>query len=219
MSATQSKRLLLIGGGGHCRSVLDAVLRAGMYDEIGIVDPDEQAGCPGVPVVGRDEDLPLLLASGWTDAFVTVGSIGNTARRRRLYRMIVELGFSVPVIIDPGAEVAGDVRIGSGSFIGKRAVVNAGSVIGDAVIINTGSVIEHTCGIGDFAHISPGSILCGQVMIGSDTHIGAGSVVRQGIEIGQRSIIGIGSVVVKNIPDEVVAFGNPCRVRRKIPES
>lgn len=205
-------RLLLIGGGGHCRSVLDSVLRMGTFDEVGIVDFDKSASALGIPVVGSDDDLPDLLRNGWTHAFISVGSVGSTALRRKLYQLAKDTGFIIPSIIDPSAQIAGGTVIDEGAFIGKLAVVNTCSEIGKCAIINTGAVIEHDCRIGDFAHISPGGVLCGQVTVGADSHIGAGAVVRQQTSIGSRSIVGAGSVVVKDIPENVTAYGNPCKV-------
>lgn len=205
------KKLLLIGGGGHCSSVLSSVLALSKYEEVGIVDFTDDP-VMGVSVVGRDEDLSTLKISGWTDAFVTVGSIGNTGLRRRLYQMIKELGFTVPSIVDPSAILAQNVKIREGCFVGKGVILNSGTEIGECAIINTGAVIEHDCKIGAFAHISPGTVLCGQAKVGNDSHVGAGSIVRQQIAIGNETLIGIGSVVVQNIPDQVKAFGNPCKV-------
>lgn len=206
------KRLLLIGGGGHCRSVADSVLTLKAYSKIGIIDYDNSQAL-GIPVVGTDEDLPQMISDGWTDAFITVGSVGNTQTRRRLYNLVKNLGYHIPSIVDPTATVARKVRIGEGAYIGKRAVINTGSWIGPCTIINTGAIVEHDCVIGDFSHISPEAVLCGQVYVGDDSHIGAASVVRQQIRIGNGAVIGAGSVVVKNIPDSVKAFGNPCKVR------
>ena len=212
-------KLLLIGGGGHCHSVIDSVLSAGLYTKIGVVAKNQDNYNELMEdiliapfLVGIDADIPELLANGWNSAFVTLGSVGITSGRRALYKNISELGFEIPTIIDPSAEISSNVSVNKGAFIGKRAVINAGSKIGICAIINTGAIIEHDCVIGDFAHISPGTTLCGQVAIGNDSHIGAGSVVRQMMEIGSNSIVGAGSVVVKNIPDNVKAFGNPCRV-------
>ena len=209
------KRILLIGGGGHCRSVLDCVLAADEYDEIGIVDRETGLKADGAVYAGCDEDLPDLLNNGWDHAFITIGSVGNTALRRKLHAMINELGFKDAVITDPTAVIARDVKAGPGTFIGKKSIVNAGSVIGSCSIINSGAVIEHDCSLGDFVHISPGAVLCGNVTVGDDSHIGAGSVIRQGITIGKNAVIGAGSVVVKDIPDNAKAYGNPCRVIEK----
>ena len=207
------KKILLIGGGGNCHSVIDSVIAANEYDEIGIIDTAE-AAYMGVPVIGTDDDVPSLVEQGWLYAAITVGSIGNTGIRRRLYEMVRKCGMKTPPIIDPSAIIAADAVIKEGCFVGKRAVINTGSVVEECCIINTGAVIEHDCSIRKFAHVSPGTVLCGQVTVGEDSHVGAGSVVRQGIKIGNKVLIGVGSVVVKDIPDEVTAYGNPCRVVR-----
>lgn len=206
------KKLLLIGGGGHCRSILDSVLSSNQYHQIGIIDYNQSASAFEIPVVGTDDDLPRFRSEGWNYAFVSLGSIGSTSSRRRLYQAVKEIGFRVPAIIDPTAIIANGTEIGEGTYIGKRVVVNTGSRIGICAILNTGSIIEHDCTVGEFSHISPGAILCGQTSIGNDTHVGAGSVVRQGINIGYAVLIGAGSVVVKDVPDGNKAFGNPCRV-------
>ena len=123
------KKLLLIGGGGHCHSVLDSVLKQNQYDEIGIIDRTDTSALE-IPVVGSDEDLPGLFRDGWTDAFISVGSVGNTALRRRLYKMVTDIGFYIPVIQDPTAVIANGVRLGQGVFVGKNAVINTNSIIG-----------------------------------------------------------------------------------------
>lgn len=213
-SGAADEKILLIGGGGHCHSVADVVLS--LYDQVGIVEDDAAQqvpmGCMEIPVVGRDSDLPRLFAEGWNEAFITVGSVGDTTLRRKLFEMVTLLGYHVPAIIDPTAVIARDVEVGDGVFIGKRAVLNSGSRVGRCAIINTGAIIEHDCTIGDFAHISPGAVLCGDVAVGENTHVGAGSVVRQRLKIGRGVMVGMGSVVVKDIPDGVRAWGAPCRV-------
>lgn len=206
------KRLLLIGGGGHCASVLDSVLRAGEYEKVGIVDGNASVSIMGVSVAGSDGDLPELLKNGWTHAFISVGSIGDVKLRRKLYSMVKELGFAVPSIIDPSAVIAGNADIAEGVFIGKNSVVNTGAVIGTCAIINTSSVVEHDCSVGEFCHVSPGAVLLGNVKVGNNTHIGAGSVVRQGTKIDEDVLVGQGSNVVSDIESGVTAFGNPCRV-------
>lgn len=205
------RKLLLLGNGGHCRSVLDTVLSLNCFDEIGIVEKSSDTDKERL-VVGTDDDLPALFESGWNEAFITVGSVGDTHIRARLFNHVKGLGFTLPAIIDPRAVVSSNTEIGEGVFVGKKSVVNAGARIGRLSIINSGAIIEHDCHIGDFVHVSPGSVLCGEVGVGNYTHIGAGSVVIQNISIGERVLVGAGSVVVKDIPDGVKAFGNPCRI-------
>lgn len=205
------RKLLLLGGGGHCHSVIDSVLSLGIYDEIGIIDSTD-VPCLGIPVIGVDEDIPELIKMGWNEAFITVGSVGNTRIRRKLYGMLKGYDLTIPAIIDPTAIVVRGTKIQEGTFVGKRAVINTGATLGACCIINTGAIVEHDCKIGDFSHISPGCTLCGQVVVGQDTHVGAGAVVRQLVEVGDRVMIGAGSVVVKNMSSDVQAYGNPCKV-------
>ncbi len=207
------KKLLLIGGGGHCHSVLDSILTLNIYDDVGIIDAESDSYL-GVPVIGTDADIPSLINKGWTEAFITVGSVGNTTIRRRLYEMVKKAGLTLPTIIDPTAIIGKGVTIGEGTFVGKRSIVNAGTSVGVCTIINTGAILEHDCQIRDFVHISPGTVLCGQVLIGEDSHVGAGSTVRQLINVGENSLIGAGSVVVRDIPSNAKAYGNPCKVVR-----
>lgn len=212
-----SKNILLVGGGGHCKSVLDTLLELDEFSKIGIIDVKENMGKDilGVSVIGCDDDLPQFFTDGYQYAFVTVGSIGNPILRIKLFNILSEIGFEIPNIIDPSAIVSRHTRIETGIFVGKKAVINAGSIIHKGAIINTGSIIEHDCIVGDFAHISPGSVLSGEVQVGKNTHIGANCVIKQQLRIGSDSIIGMGSVVSKDIKDNIIAYGNPCKGVRK----
>lgn len=190
-----------MGGGGHCKSVLDAAVHMETFEEIVITDhsisPEEWI--MGCRVVGDDSLLPQLFQTGFHEAFISVGSIKSTELRNRLYQKACSIGFRFPNIIDPSAIVSGDAVLGEGIFIGKRAVINAGVRIEDMAIINTGAVIEHGCYIGRFSHISVGAVVCGDCHIGDSAFIGANATVIQGINIGSNSIIGAGSIVLKDI--------------------
>ncbi len=214
MDNKEMNGLLLIGGGGHCKSVIDTLLGSGSYDRIGIVEKKGCAGnsVQGIEVVGCDDDLAGLYDEGFRDAFITLGSVGDTGIRRKLYDNLINNRFNIISIIDRSAIVSENASIEEGVFVGKGAIVNAGSVIKKCAIINTGAIVEHDCVIGDFSHVSSGAVLCGQVNIGSDVHVGAGSVVRQQIQIGDRCLIGAGSVIVKNIECDKKVYGNPGRV-------
>lgn len=209
-----SKKLLLLGAGGHCKSIIDTLLRSTEYSEIGIIEKKGNLtqSVLGIPVIGFDEDMQDLYGRGFTHAFVSLGSIGDTGARRRLASLISSIGFSVPNIIDESAHVSTNCKLGEGIYIGRNTVVNAGVSIGDHSIINTSSTIEHDCIIGEFVHVSTGSVLCGSVTVGNNTHVGANSVIRQQLKIGSNVMLGIGSVLMQNIPDQSIAYGNPCKV-------
>lgn len=211
------KKLLLLGGGGHCASIADCLLESALYDEIALVDTHPGPALFGrIPVVGTDDDLRALFAAGYHYGFVSLGSVGDTRVRRKLSSLLQECGFEIPNIIAPSAYVSPFAKLGQGIFVGRNAIVNARAEIGTCAIINTGAIVEHDCRVGAYAHISPSAVLCGTVCVGDDTHIGANAVIRQGLSVGARSIIGIGSVVTKAISDDQVAYGDPCvEVSRK----
>lgn len=213
------KKILLLGGGGHCLSVIDTLKGLNSYNTIGIIEKEMEEKNPpkrtlGVSVMGTDEDLEKFYQEGFTDAFVTVGSIGDISLRQKLYKRMKEIGFHIPNIIDRASVVSDETAMGEGIYIGKGAVINAGVAIGNMAIINTASVIEHECRIGEFVHVAPRSVLCGNVYIGNGSHVGAGSVVKQGVQVGANTMIGMGSVVLHNMGDNATAYGNPC-VERK----
>ena len=203
------KKIVLVGGGGHCRSVLDSLLMTKQYDEIVITDAEMQPGSKilGCRVAGTDSSLPLLRENGFEYAFISVGSIQSCELRKRLASVLSELGFRIPVITDPIACVSGYASVGQGTFVGKNAVINAGAVVGEHCIINTGSIVEHECEIGSFSHISVGSILCGGCRVGYETFIGAGSTVIQGKVLGNRVVIGVNSTVLSDVNDDRKAYG------------
>lgn len=207
------EKLLLIGGGGHCKTVIEAIESEKKFNEIGIIDTNENVGKSILshPIIGADQDLKMLREQGYKHAFISMGSIGDPTKRIALYHLVKGMQFQIPIIIDKTAHVSKYAKISQGVFVGKNVIVNADAVIGEGVILNTGCIIEHDCRIGDFSHIASGAVLSGNVTIRDSVHIGANSVIRQGIHVGEKTVVGIGSVVVKDIESDCVAVGNPCR--------
>lgn len=203
------RKLVLIGGGGHCKSVLDSALAMNQFDEIVITDSHlpKESKVMGCRVAGPDEQLQDLIGQGFEYACITVGSIKTAALRKKLAEMASDMGFRFPVICDPTACISQFARIGEGSFIGKNAVVNAEANIGRHCIINSGAILEHECSVGSYSHVSVGAVLCGNSHIGSGSFIGAGSTVIQGLSIGKRVMIGANSTVLSNVEDNIKCHG------------
>lgn len=201
--------IVLIGGGGHCKSVIDTILRSRLFNEILITDKSVPFGTKILEgkVIGTDEMLEGLLHQNIRSAFITIGSIKSTILRRKAAEYATEMGFSFPTIIDSSATVSMDVNVGEGVYIGKNAMVNAECIIDNMAIVNTGAIIEHDCHIGNYTHIAVGAVLCGGVVVGNDSFIGANSTVIQEIKIGRNCIIGAGSTVLKDVPDNMTVYG------------
>ncbi len=206
---TNSNKIVFIGGGGHCRSVLDTAIRLGSFSEIVITDSniEKDTFICGCRVIGADDILPMLRNSGFLYAFISVGSIENVNVRKRIINKANDCGFIYPVIADPSAIISEFAEIGCGTFVGKNAVINADVKIGNHCIINTGAVIEHECVVGNMTHVSVGCVMCGGSKVGNESFIGAGSIVIQGVDIGNHSIVGAGSTVLSNVSDHIKTYG------------
>ena len=192
-------RIVIVGFGGHGKSVADAILRQGKYRLVGFTDMSFKELYIGYPYLGRDDVLEDLFQQGITNAFIGIGYMGNGTVRDRLYDMVLKIGYKVPCIVDPSAVVSDSVLLGSGVFVGKNAVVNADACVGAMCIINTGAIVEHECRIGSFSHVAVGTTLCGNVTVGSHALVGAGATVIQGCHVGDGAIIGAGSMVLKDV--------------------
>ena len=212
-----NKKIVLCGAGGHAKSIYSALKQYAEYEIVGYLDMQKK-DFANLKYIGNDEGVVSLKSKGVDYAFVCVGSVGNPMIRKKLFKNLKDAKYYLPAIIDKTASV--DAKfIGENVFVGKNAVVNFDSVIEDMAIINSGAIIEHDAHIEKYVHVAPGAVVCGNCKIGENTHIGAGSVVIQGVNIGKNCIIGAGSVVVKDIPDGVIAYGNPCKVVRKNEQS
>lgn len=203
------EEIVLLGFGGHSKSVIDTIERQNEYKIIGVLEKKEkrEAKYRGYRCIGGDEKLEELFKSGIKHAFVTLGFMGKADIRNRIYYTLKAIGFTLPVKVDPSCLIAKDVSIGEGTFVGKGAIINADAHIGKMCIINTGSILEHETKVGDFCHISVGTLLCGQVQVGDNSFIGAGATVIQGIHVGSGSIVGAGSSVVKKVDDNTLVYG------------
>lgn len=212
--------IILLGMGGHARSVVDSIEQAGKYRIMGFLDREEMQGkfYRDYPVLGMDADMERYFEKGVKNAFVTVGFMGHGDVRERLFQELKDIGYTLPDIIDDTAIISDHAKLGEGVFVGKKAVINAETEIGDMCIVNTGAVIEHDCKTGKFSHISVGSILCGGVKVGTATLVGANATVIQGVKIGDGCIIGAGMTVRRNVRNHHMVWDREtCRERHMVP--
>jgi UDP-perosamine 4-acetyltransferase len=203
-------RIVVLGGSGHAKVVLDILMDKGEVEVAGCVTADPNA-TPifGLPILGGDDVLPKVRASGVTHAFV---AIGENRLRAKLQRRIADLGFSLANAISRHAVLSARVKLGSGIAIMPGAIINVDTSVGDGAIINTGASVDHDGAIGAFAHIGPGSALAGNVTVGEGAFLGAGTTVIPGRTIGAWTVAGAGAVVVRDLPGGVVAVGVPARL-------
>ena len=196
--------IILIGGGGHCRSCIDVIEAQGKYKIAGIVIKPGENSDPflGYKVLGDDNDLPSLFKK-YTIALISVGQIKNAELRESLFLRTQKIGFELAIIISPRAYVSSHAVLGVGTIIMHDALVNSGARIGKNCILNTKSLVEHNAIVEDHCHISTASIVNGGTIIREKTFVGSNAMIRDNIEIGEKNIIGGGRVILKSIPKEI----------------
>lgn len=207
--------LILIGGGGHCKSVIEVAESAG-YEIKGILDMPDEVGkevLPGHKVMGTDDDMPQYVDKA--EFVITVGFIKNPALRIKLYNKVKAAGGRLATIIASTAHVSKYAELGEGTVIMHHAFVNAGAKIGDNCIINTFVNIEHDAEVGNQCHISTGTMVNGECKIGENCFIGSQSVCANCIDIASDIIVGAGSVVRKSIRVKGIYAGNPAILKIK----
>lgn len=193
------EKIILVGGGGHCRSCIDVIEQEEKFQIVGIVDLLEKIGQSvlGYPIVGSDADLKALIKS-FSNVLVTVGHIKSPARRIELFENLKGLGAVFPVVKSPLSYVSPHAIVEAGSIIMHLALVNAGANIGRNCIINTKALVEHDAVIEDHCHISTGVIINGGVVVGRESFIGSGSVTKEYISISQKTFLKASSFVEKS---------------------
>jgi len=202
--------IILIGGGGHAKVVLDAAQSA-QVEICGFIDDDSNAP------ISNMQNCPACIGSfnqlkSFPNATLML-AIGDLGFRTELIDQLRQFEFSVP-IIHPSAIVAKSAAISNGVFVGPGAIVNADTTISCHAIINSGAIIEHDCQIGINTHIAPRVVLGGGVRIGNHTLIGIGSTVLPGVHIGSGCVVGAGAVVTQSIADNETVVGVPASLIR-----
>ncbi len=206
--------LVLVGGGGHCKSVIEAAESAGFTIK-GILDLPEYVGTKvlGYPVIGTDDEISKYTSEA--DFVVALGFIKDAILRIKLHEKIEAAGGRLATVIASTAYVSRHAAIGEGTVVLHQAVVNADAGIGKGCIINTFANIEHDAIVEDYCHISTGAMVNGACRVGEATFLGSQSVVVNGVSIAAGSIIAAGSMVRKDIVQKGVYSGNPALLKIK----
>ncbi|MFT3886283.1 MAG: acetyltransferase [Flavobacteriales bacterium] len=206
-----AQRLILLGGGGHCRSVIDTLASSRSVVIEGILDHASHAAVDGVPVIGTDERIMELALQGLR-FLITVGHMAGPATvRMRLHQLVKHHGGKLTKVVSPLAHASSTSTIGDGTWMGHQAIFGPGAACGENGIINTGALIEHDCALGDHVHVSTRAVLNGGCTVGDGSFIGSGAVVKQGVHIGRGCVIGAGAVVLTDVPDGATVVGIPAR--------
>lgn len=200
------QKIILYGGGGRARVLIDLLRQVQGYEIAGIVDDNLPVGYVenGVTVIGSSEMLGDIRASGTLFAANAVGSVERLKTRASTYQKLKTTGFIMPNLIHPRAMVEPSVVMGEGNQIFAGGVVGSSVVMGDNNTINCGAIVSHDSRLADNVHLAPGAVLAGGVKIGSDTLIGMNSSVYLKVKVGSGVTIKNGTQVFHNLDDNTV---------------
>lgn len=197
-----SKAILIFGGGGHGKTLIDLIRALGAYQIAGIIDDGITAGTRimDVPVLGGSDKLAEMAAMGVKLAANAVGGIGNVDARIRVFKLLEEHGFLCPNLIhpsawvEPGAELEGGVQVLALAYVGSEVSIGFGT------LLNIGVIAAHDDRIGKVVNLSPNATLAGSVILEDYVQIGMCASVNIGVRVGTRALIGNGATVKSDVP-------------------
>ena len=200
------KAVVIYGGGGHAKALIELIDAAGLYQVEGVLDDHLPVGSKlfTVPVLGGGDLLLRLKAQGIGMVVNAVGGIGDITPRLRIYEHIAAAGLKVPSVIHPRAYIEKSARVADGAQVFFNAYIGSDTRTGFGCIINTGAILSHDCVLSDYVNVSPGAILAGAVTVGERTLIGMGVTINLGVKIGSGVRIGNSAVIKADVPDNSI---------------
>jgi len=174
------EKIILIGGGGHCKSVIDVIEQEKKFEIAGIIEKysGESETIFGYPLIGTDDDLDTLKEQ-YQYAFVTIGHIRSNSVRVKLFHKLQSLGYKIPTIISPLAYVSKHAKVAEGSIVMHHALINANAKIGKNCIINSKALVEHDAVVEDNSHISTGAIVNGGALVKENSFYGSNATCKE----------------------------------------
>ncbi|MBN2146943.1 MAG: NeuD/PglB/VioB family sugar acetyltransferase [Anaerolineales bacterium] len=202
-SPFDSTAIIVYGGGGHGKALIELLRALGVYRIVGVVDDGVPAGevVMGLPFLGGHEALPGLYAQGVRLAVNAVGGIGNVGIRISVFKHLAEAMFACPAVVHPRAFIEPSAVLSPGAQVFAQAYVGSEARIGYGAIINTGAIVSHDCQVGDYANLSPGAILAGEVQIGAGSLVGMGATINLRVRVGNGARIGNNATVKDDVTE------------------
>lgn len=199
---TTRGELVIYGGGGHGKSLIDLIRLLEEYSIAGVIDDGISGNeeIMGVPVIGKAQDLPAIRSKGVDLAVNAVGGIGNISRRIEVFSRLIQAGFAFPTLVHPTAFVEPSAELHPGVQIFPHAYVGSEVRVGFGTIINSAAVVSHDCSLGDYVNIAPGTLLAGGVSVEQGVLIGMGVSINLNVRIGAQAMIGNSAVIKADVP-------------------
>ncbi len=207
---TFERKVIIVGAGGHCRSVIDCLRSSGRTID-GILDLEykgQKETILDIPVIGSYRECVCSFDSNVTDMVLAVG---DNVKRETIFNHLTRLGYRLPCVVHDTAIISRSSVLNDGCFIGPGCVINVMASVGCNTIVNTGAIIDHETTIGSHCHVGPGTRIAGRVTIGARSFIGIGASIADNIVVGENVVVGAGSVILKDIESNSTVVGVPGR--------
>jgi sugar O-acyltransferase (sialic acid O-acetyltransferase NeuD family) len=202
----EPKALIIYGGGGHGKSLIDLVRAIGTFEIVGLIDDGLEPGSQvmGVTVFGGGTLLAPLAERGLRLAINAVGGVGDIGSRVQVFERILNAGFTCPTLVHPTAFVETSAHLADGVQVFPNAYVGSEAKVDFGVIVNTSAVVSHDCRLEAYANVAPGASLAGGVTVGEGALIGMGVTINLNVEIGAGARVGNSAVVKQDVPQGVI---------------
>lgn len=205
------RNIVIVGAGGFGREVLQYLKDIHGHDPVkGFLDDNAREVEPatlGQQVIGRISDYRPQA----DEQFVL--AVGNPELRLRFGGELAERGARFCNVIHPLAWVASSAELGTGCIIAPFATVGANSRLGDHVVLTFYASVGHDATVGDATALSPYSVTNGGSSLGTAAFLGTAAIVNPLRSVGDHSKVAAGSVVYRNVPERMLASGNPAKAR------
>ena len=200
--------MILFGGGGHGKTVIDAIQASGNFHLVGVIDDHITPGSyvMNVPVLGGSDLLPELFERGLRLATNGVGGIGNPEFRDQVFLRLQTAGFHLPVVTHPTAYIAPTAKLEDGAQIMARTVIGAEAHIGYGTLVNIGAIVTHECHLGRVVNLSPGAAMGGRLILEEYVQVGMNATINLGVHVARKARIGNGATVKADVPADTTVY-------------
>ena len=201
-------RVIIYGGGGLSKMIIEHVRVLGTYQIMGIIDDQLPAGTDviGCKVIGGVDKLADLYKEGIRTAFNSVGGIGNFLVRLKVFQTLAKAGFICPVLVHPSAAIDPSAKLEQGVLVLAQSYVSAYARVGMGSLINNSVVVSHDNVLGICTNLSPGAMLAGDVIIEDFVQVGMNATINIGVRVGARSVIGNGATIKEDVPADTRVY-------------
>lgn len=210
-------RMFIYCAGGFGKEIVDTARRINRahhrWEEILFIEDD--ARFPNPFYNTKLYDFTATIEKFDVDSFEVSIANGEPFVRKSIYERLKSRGLKLGTVVDTTAIVSDTASMGEGVIITAYCSVSSDAHVGNNVALNSKAIVGHDVRLGDNCVISSLVNIGGASSIGENSYIGMGVQIKEGTAIGRDAIVGMGSVVYNDIPDGVIALGNPARPMRQ----